>query len=162
MRLALLLFLLLLPPVAGAQLRLGDYSAPTPQSIPGADLIATAELRRLLQAPPGVRPIVFDVRGERRPSIPAAIWLPGAGRGTSFEDAVQMRLAEVLYEATHGDRSRTVVFFCAGPRCWLSYNAALRAVQLGYTDVRWYREGTSAWGSSGGVLIEPLLTWQRP
>ena len=145
-----------------ATLRLSEYSAPTPESIPGARVIGTAELRHAVQGPPSGRPLIFDVRGERQDSLPGAIWLPGAGRGSSYEDAVQRQLAATLREVTRGDASRTLVFFCAGPRCWLSYNAALRAVKLGYRDVRWYREGVEVWGEGGGALAQPVFAWRRP
>jgi rhodanese-related sulfurtransferase len=55
-----------------------------------------------------------------------------------------------------------MVFFCANARCWLSYNAALRAARLGYTGVRWYRGGVEAWGVAGGALVEPSLVWRQP
>ena len=45
--------------------------------------------------------------------------------------------------------ARPIVFFCAGPRCWLSYNASLRAAKLGYTNVRKYREGIEDWVDAG-------------
>jgi PQQ-dependent catabolism-associated CXXCW motif protein len=145
-----------------ASLRLSDYSAPTPESIPGARVIDTVELRHAVQGPPAQRPFLFDVRGEKRDSLPGAIWLPGAGRGASFEDAVQKLLGATLREVTRGDAARMLVFFCAGPRCWLSYNAALRAVKLGYRNVRWYREGIEVWGEGGGALAEPVLAWRNP
>jgi PQQ-dependent catabolism-associated CXXCW motif protein len=144
-----------------AELRLEEHAAPTPLEIPGARIIATAELRQLVQAPLEKRPLLFDVIGDGHLSLPGAIWLPGAGRGTSFDDEIQARLAKTLEQATRGDRSRMLVFFCAGPRCWLSYNAALRAARLGYSGVRWYRGGIEAWGAGGGALSEPRLTWQR-
>ncbi len=141
-----------------AELRLEEHAAPTPLEIPGAQIIATAQMRRLVQAPTEKRPLLFDVIGDdRHLSLPGAIWLPGAGRGTSFDDEIQARLAKTLELATRGDRSRTLVFFCAGPRCWLSYNAALRAARLGYTGVRWYRGGIEAWGAGGGALTEPRV-----
>jgi PQQ-dependent catabolism-associated CXXCW motif protein len=145
-----------------AELRIDGHTGPTPLGIPGARTIATAEVRKLIQAPPEKRPLLFDAIGEdRHPSLPGAIWLPGAGGGTSFEDEIQARLARILQLATLGDRSRPVIFFCAGPRCWLSYNAALRAVRLGYSGVRWYRGGIEAWGAGGGALTEPRLGWPR-
>lgn len=55
-----------------------------------------------------------------------------------------MRLGRLLEFATRGNRERELVFFCAGPSCWLSYNAALRAARLGYSGVRWYRGGIEA------------------
>src|SRR4051812_33158106 len=75
---------------ASAELRLKDFSAPTPLEIPGARLITTAELRKLLREG---QPVLLDViGGEGHESLPGAIWLPGAGRGTSFEDEIQARL----------------------------------------------------------------------
>jgi len=145
-----------------AELRLKEHAAPTPLEIPGARTIATAELRRLLQTPPEKRPLLFDAMAEEgHPSLPGAIWLPGAGHGTSFNDEIQARLAKTLEVVTGGDRVRTLIFFCAGPRCWLSYNVALRAAHLGYSDVRWYRGGVEAWGAGGGALTEPRVMWQR-
>jgi len=44
-----------------------------------------------------------------------------------------------------GDKSRPMVFYCVDAECWLSYNAALRAIKLGYTNVMWYRGGVAAW-----------------
>jgi PQQ-dependent catabolism-associated CXXCW motif protein len=147
------------PPTAA--LRLAEHSAPTPLEIPGARPIFTAELRRRLQAPPQERPLLFDVLGADNAhlSLPGAIWLPGAGRGDSFDDEVQARLAQLLEVATRDDRARELVFFCASTHCWLSYNAALRAARLGYPGVRWYRGGIEAWGASGGATSEPRLAW---
>ncbi len=144
------------------ELRLDAHSAPTPLEIPGARIIFTAELRRLMQATAAERPLVFDVLGadNEHVTLPGAIWLPGAGRGASFDDGVQARLARLLEVATQGERGKTLVFFCASTRCWLSYNTALRAVRLGYTDVRWYRGGIEAWGASGGALGAPKVVWQ--
>ena len=60
--------------------------------------------------------------------------------------------AVALQAAAKGDTGAPLVFFCAGPRCWLSYNAALRAARLGYGNVLWYRGGIEAWGAGGGAL----------
>ena len=145
------------------QLRLDNFSAPTPLEIPGARTIFTAELRRLMQAPMEDRPLLLDVLGSDNPheSLPGAIWLPGAGRGDSFDDEVQVRLEKLLALAMRDNAARPIVFFCSSPRCWLSYNAALRAVRLGYGNVRWYRGGIEAWGAGGGALTELRATWSR-
>ena len=145
-----------------AELRLADHASPTPLAIPGARPIRTQELRRRLQAPLDKRPLVFDVLSEPHASLPGAIWLPGAGLGSGFDDALQGRLAALLRFMTADDRARELVFLCVGPRCWLSYNAALRAVRLGYTNVLWYRGGIEAWGASGGALRAPRVAWERP
>lgn len=148
--------------VPRAELRLDEYHAPTPLEIPGTQVILTSELRRLLQAPLEERPLLFDVLGADNShlSLPGAIWLPGAGRGSSFEDETQARLAKLLELVTAGNRTRLLVFFCANAHCWLSYNAALRAARLGYAGVRWYRGGIEGWGAGGGALAEPKVVWQ--
>ena len=149
------------PPTA--QLRSDEHSAPTPLEIPGARLIATPELRELMAGPAEARPVLFDVLGgDGHMSLPGAIWLPGAGRGNSFDDAVQIQLAKLLDVASRGDRRRALVFFCASVNCWLSYNAALRASQLGYENVRWYRGGIEAWRAAGGPVTELRVVWKRP
>jgi PQQ-dependent catabolism-associated CXXCW motif protein len=144
------------------ELKLVGHASPTPLVVPGARTIGTAELRRQLQAPLEERPLVFDVLSDPHPSLPGVIWLPGAGLGSGFDDAVQARLAKLLQFLTGAKADRELVFLCSGPRCWLSYNAALRAVRLGYTAVRWYRGGIEAWGESGGALREPRVAWQPP
>lgn len=144
-----------------AELRLEGYASPTPLGIPGASVVSTVELRRLLQAPGGARALLFDVLGgEGHDTLPGTLWLPGAGRGSGFDDALQARLARVLEEATGGDRARPMVFFCSSAHCWLSYNAALRAARLGYTRVLWYRGGIHAWGAAGGALAAPVGRWK--
>ena len=145
-----------------AELKLVDHASATPLAIPGSRIIVTAELRQRLQAPLEDRPLLFDVLTNEHPSLPGAIWLPGAGYGSGFDDALQARLSAFLQFMTAGDRERELVFFCVGPRCWLSYNAALRAVRLGYTRVLWYRGGIEAWGASGGALRTPRVAWERP
>jgi PQQ-dependent catabolism-associated CXXCW motif protein len=145
-----------------AELRLVDHASPTPREIPGARTISTADVRKLLQLAPGRRPAFFDALGdEHHASLPGAVSLPGVGNGTSFDDEIQARLAKTLAAVTGDDRARTLIFFCTGPHCWLSYNAALRAVRLGYPDVRWYRGGLEAWGAGGGALTELRTVWTR-
>lgn len=144
-----------------AALRTQELSAPTPREIPGAKTIRTAELRQSLVS--GAQPLLFDVLGgDAHASLPGAIWLPGAGRGESFTDSVQFQLARTLEATTKGDRTRPVVFFCQGSRCWLSYNAALRAVALGYQSVYWYRGGIEAWIEAGGELAPMRYAWRKP
>src|SRR5512134_4103701 len=86
-------------------LRTADLSAPTPREVPGAKTIRTGALRESLRTDPP--PLLFDVLGgEVHESLPGAIWLPGAGRGTSFTDSVQARLAQTLKAITKDDRKR--------------------------------------------------------
>ena len=136
------------------RIRAAPYTAPTPTGIPGAKVIATRELRSLLEAAagsgPNDRPVLVDVAsGEGHATLPGAIWIPGAGRGTSFVDPLQAQCIDLMSKITGGDKSRAVVFFCVNVQCWLSYNAALRAVAAGYTRVSWYRGGIASWRDAG-------------
>ena len=37
-----------------------------------------------------------------------------------------------------------LVFYCLRS-CWMSWNAARRALAIGYTNVVWYPDGTDGW-----------------
>jgi PQQ-dependent catabolism-associated CXXCW motif protein len=50
-----------------------------------------------------------------------------------------------LNQVTGGNKDVPLVFYCLNVYCWMSYNAALRAINLGYTRVLWYRGGIEAW-----------------
>lgn len=129
---------------SASTLRQPPYHAPTPREIPGARVVHTLELHAMLKAP--TPPVLIDVlSGEGHETLAGAVWLGGAGRGESFDDPVQTELAPLLLRLAAGDRARPLVFFCAGSQCWLSYNAALRAVASGFTSVYWYRGGIDAW-----------------
>lgn len=144
------------------ELRLSDHATATPLALPGAVLIRTGELRSRLQGPPEALPLLFDVLSDMHETLPGAVWLPGAGLGSGFEDAVQAQLRVALEQATGGDKARPMAFFCSSERCWLSYNAALRAVRLGYSNVLWYRGGIAAWLAAGGELLRPRVRWKPP
>jgi PQQ-dependent catabolism-associated CXXCW motif protein len=130
------------------RLRQQPYHAPTPLTIPGAKVVQTRELRAMLA---GARPpLLIDVLGEEgHLTLAGAVWLSGAGRGTNFVDPVQAVLTPLLEKLTINDKTRALVFFCANSQCWLSYNAALRAVAAGYRAVYWYRGGVEAWAAAG-------------
>jgi len=135
-------------------IRTGNYDAPTPTQIAGASVITTPQLRDMLVSQKST--VLIDVLGGNQTvSLPGAVWLRGAGLGTSFNDAVQQRLAARLAELTGGDKTRPVVFFCLSRTCWLSHNAALRAVASGYSNVRWYRGGRRAW-EAAELAMEPV------
>jgi PQQ-dependent catabolism-associated CXXCW motif protein len=136
--------------------RLEDYRAPTPATLRGAKVIHTAEAERIwrgreatfvdvMPRPPRPRNLPEGTlwRDKPRSNIPGSIWLPDTGYG---ELAPRMAdyFAKGLEKATSGDRARLLVVYCLAD-CWMSWNAAKRALALGYANVAWYPEGTDGW-----------------
>jgi rhodanese-related sulfurtransferase len=48
-----------------------------------------------------------------------------------------------------GDKGKPMVFYCNGTPCWKAYKAAAAAIQGGYKNVLWFRDGLPAWVASG-------------
>jgi PQQ-dependent catabolism-associated CXXCW motif protein len=140
--------------------RMDEYRAPTPAALAGAEVLTTEQARALWterQAafidvlprpprPPGL-PASTIWRPKPRFDIPGSIWLPDTGYG-ALAPSVEAYFESGLAQASGGDRGRVLVFYCL-ENCWMSWNAAKRAVGLGYTHVGWYRDGTDGWEASG-------------
>ena len=129
------------------QLHGGAMHGPTPASLPSGQVITTPGLVALMQGRQ-VPYIVFDVLGQPE-ALPGAVPAAWLSQGGSFDDAVQQQAVEMLKQATHGRKEAALVFYCLSRECWMSYNAALRAIQAGYTNVLWYRGGIEAWKAAG-------------
>lgn len=124
------------------------YHEPTPTTVAGGKLISTYDLHKLMTG--GNQPVVINsLMGDTTELIPGSVWLSGAGNSGRFNDAVSRRLDERLQQLTGGNRDKDIVFYCLDVRCWLSYNAAIRATNLGYRNVYWYRGGLHAWNKAG-------------
>lgn len=124
-------------------LRTVGYHAPTPTHIPGGKVVTTLELKALMESE--ARPYVIDVLGGGvHRTIAGAFWMIGSGAGDMSKDEEQ-RFAKAIAGFAGGEKARPMVFFCVDAECWLSYNAALRTIALGYTHVMWYRGGIAAW-----------------
>ncbi|MBB6063906.1 rhodanese-like domain-containing protein [Pseudoxanthomonas broegbernensis] len=133
---------------ATQKLRPSDQlGGPTPTRIPGGRVIATQQLVQLLQAKQGAPMLLHAYHSMEH--LPGAIAVVPAAQGGSFDDEVQRGFGQYLQQATNGDVSRMLVFYCGGPQCWGSYNASLRAIHLGYRNVHWYRGGVQAWRQAG-------------
>jgi len=128
----------------------GPPHAPTPLVVPGATTMMTARLYSALQAR---QPMLLLYANEGADAIAGSHWLFGAGRGNGFSDAIQERLRRKLEALTQGNKNAMIVTYCLDSHCWLSYNAALRAVKLGYRNVHWYRGGRDAWHAAGLPLV---------
>ena len=136
--------------------RMTDFLAPVPCTLAGAQVLSTEALRTLIERE---APLLVDVLpSPRRPkglpegtpwlppvrrNIPGSVWLPNTGFG-ELPVEEENYLRSNLDRLTDGDRSRRIVFYCLAD-CWMSWNAARRAVAWGYGPVAWYPHGTEAW-----------------
>ena len=133
-----------------------DYRAPVPDTLAGSTVVdaeaahalwekgGVAFIDVLPRAPkPDKLPEGTIWREKPRLSIPGAIWLPNVGYGR-IADVTDAYFRAGLEKATGGDLARPVLFFCLED-CWMSWNAAKRALEYGYTDVYWLPEGTDGW-----------------
>lgn len=138
--------------------RLSDYRAPTPPKLTGAVTVDTAAARHLAET--GAALPVYVLKLERStlpgrpwlagtppPQIPGSVWLPNVGLGELGAD-YESYLRASLERLTGGRLDRGVMFYCLAD-CWMSWNAAKRAVSLGYRPVYWYRDGMDGWAEAG-------------
>jgi len=135
--------------------RMDHYRAPVPGTLTGGVVVGPEEAHDLWQrgaafidvlpqAPkPENLPKGTIWRDKPRNSIPGALWLPNVGYG-AIADVTADYFKRGLEQATQGRQDTAVVFFCLAD-CWMSWNAARRAISWGYTDVSWFPEGTDGW-----------------
>jgi PQQ-dependent catabolism-associated CXXCW motif protein len=138
---------------ATPELHTGSMHDKTPSTIPGGQVITTRGLVALL-AKPELNPLVFDVLGwnERLPGSLAALPAHQAG---SYNDQTQQEFGKFLNQVTRGNKETPLVFYCMSKLCWNSYNASLRAINMGYRNVLWYRGGLEAWKAAGQKVAGP-------
>ena len=148
-----------------ADYRMSDFRAPTPCVLSGATVISTEEAQRLhvrggvlfidaLPAPrrPANLPPDTLWKPMARSDIPGSMWLANSGFGTlPVEEEESFRFH--LDRLTGGDKTRTLVIYCLAD-CWMSWNAARRAIEWGYRAVHWYPQGTDGWVAAGLALAE--------
>ncbi|MBV9113386.1 MAG: PQQ-dependent catabolism-associated CXXCW motif protein [Hyphomicrobiales bacterium] len=151
------------PPPEPQGYRLLDYKSPVPATLNGARVLTTAQafalwskgsatfIDVLPQAPrPAGLPPQTIWRDKPRQDIPGSLWLPDTGYG-ELHPSVQAYFANGLRRASQGDRTHSLVFYCLA-ECWQSWNAAKRALSLGYSTVLWYPDGTTGWEAEGHPL----------
>lgn len=130
-----------------AELHSGPMHAPTPSTIPGGQVITTKGLLPLL-ANAEMGALLFDVLGGAE-MLPGAHPAAPASQPGSFRDQNQQDFGQYLQSLTRGNKETPLVFYCLSSHCWMSYNASLRAINLGYRNVLWYRGGLEAWKAAG-------------
>lgn len=149
-----------------ADYRMSDFRSPVPATLRGAKVLTADEAADLWNGKSGA--IFIDVypqgpkpanlppgtfwRDPAHRSIEGAHWLPNVGYGAlspAIEDYFRTRM-ETL---TGGNKDARLVFFCLR-NCWMSWNAAKRAIEAQYTNVMWFRDGTDGWQELGYPLVD--------
>jgi PQQ-dependent catabolism-associated CXXCW motif protein len=138
----------------------GNVDAPTPSTLHGGRVVHVEEVEALLRQG---KAVFIDVSNTpRRPAelapgapwlplphqaIPDALWLPGAGVGTLTQEVDDYYRGR-LQRATAGNVDVPLVVYCH-ENCWLSWNAAKRAIGYGYRRVFWFPDGIEGWTRAG-------------
>ncbi|MCJ8144204.1 PQQ-dependent catabolism-associated CXXCW motif protein [Ancylobacter sp. A5.8] len=140
--------------------RMDSYRAPTPPTLRGAAVLDTAAAEALWRAkgalfldvmPRDVKPTNLPPgtiwRDKRRDHIPGSVWLPNVGYG-ALSPEMDAWFRKSLGDLTEGRRDAPMVFYCLTD-CWMSWNAAKRAMDYGYSAVSWYPAGSDGWAKTG-------------
>ena len=135
----------------------GTMHAATPRSAPGAKTITTRELVELYK---GSKPVLINVLDwtEGAFALPGTVWIQGMGKAR-LSGSEYLELRSLLSQVAP-DKSAPLVVYCLSWECWLSYNAALTATDLGYTNLYWYRGGISAWNQARLPVVRTKLLKQ--
>jgi hypothetical protein len=122
-----------------------EVNGPTPIVIPGGKVLTTAQLWEAIANKSLGTIVLIDVSSEAHAmTIPSATRLPTAGLGTMDEQA-RKTLWEALKKLSGDNWDVSIIFFGRDAKDWEGYNAALRAIDMGYSKVYWYRGGIAAW-----------------
>jgi PQQ-dependent catabolism-associated CXXCW motif protein len=136
--------------------RMDNFRAPVPATLAGARVLTSAEAETIWRAkraafvdvlprPPKPKNLPEGTIWRDKPhfDIPGSVWLPDAGYGR-LAPPTEEYLQRGLARASNGNMSVLLVIYCQ-ENCWMSWNAAKRALSYGYRNVAWYPEGTDGW-----------------
>ena len=121
----------------GTALPLTASAAEAPMSVNGAKTVSTAEAKALFDE--GV--LFVDARED-------AAWALGRIPGALHLDVNTGAFTReaLLAEASLEDK---IVFYCNGVKCLRSSNACEKAIEYGFKNVYYYREGYPGWKTAG-------------
>ena len=152
-------------PVEPVDYRMDEYHAVVPKTLKGAEVITTEDAQKLWaaksaafidvmpQAPkPADLPEGTIWRDKPRKDIPGSLWLPDVGYG-ALAPEMDKYFRDGLALATGGDQAKPIVIYCKA-NCWQSWNAGKRAMEYGYSNIIWFRDGTDGWAAAGYALEE--------
>lgn len=145
--------------------RTDDYRKPVPATLKGAIVLSPAQALDLWTRKAAIFIDVYP-RAPKPPNLPAgtlwrepphftienAKWLPNVGYGVLSPEH-EAYFVHGLQKLSGGDVAKPLVFFCLR-NCWMSWNAARRAIAHGYTAVHWFPDGSDAWQEIGQLVTE--------
>ena len=136
--------------------RVDNYRAPVPATLAGVRVLTTEQAEVIWRSKsaafidvlprppkPANLPAGTIWRDKPRLNIPGSLWLPDTGYGT-LAATTEDYWRDGLARATGGNNAKLLVIYCLED-CWMSWNAAKRALSYGYSNVAWYPEGTDGW-----------------
>ena len=140
--------------------RMDNYRAETPATLKGATVVDAKQLHDLMteeavvvidvlpQPPrPPELPATTLWHPPARHNIPGSIWLANVGFG-GLSTEMDTYFRKALQSVSLGDKGRKLAFYCEA-KCWMSWNAAKRAVEYGYRSVYWFPGGMQDWTAAG-------------
>ena len=152
------------PPLEPEAYRKQDYRGLVPTTLRGAKVVGDHEAVDLYKQgnvifidvmpytpkPPNL-PKTMIWRETVRKNIKGSIWLANVGYGV-LPPEMELYFKRNLQKLTKGDTSQPLLFYCQ-EKCWMSWNAAKRALEFGYRTVYWYPDGTDGWMRLGGEVV---------
>ncbi|WP_416798482.1 PQQ-dependent catabolism-associated CXXCW motif protein [Ciceribacter azotifigens] len=140
--------------------RTENYRAEVPDTLNGARVVDTPEVVTLWKEhvavfidvlphtpkPPEL-PAGTVWKDKVREDIPGSVWLANVGYGVLNEE-MEAFFRTNLERLAGRNRQKVLLFYCQ-EKCWMSWNAARRAVEWGYRQVLWYPHGTDGWIAAG-------------
>lgn len=138
--------------------RMDHYRAPTPAELPGGTVVDLERTQKLIadekvwlvfveSALRAAEPPRSWLAAAPKAVIPGSVWLPNVGKGAPEAD--EIAYFKIRLDAMRAERPESGFLFYCYIDCWVSWNAARRAVRLGYAPVYWYPDGVDGWMLEG-------------
>lgn len=144
--------------------KMDQYRSPVPDTLQGATVVDAIQAKSLHESgqvrfidvlpapkqPPGMKD--GDIwLPKKRLNIPGSIWLADVGYGV-LSDEIEAYFISNLNSISQTD-FQGMLFYCLMD-CWMSWNAAKRAINLGYSNIYWFPGGVDEWQQQGFRLEE--------
>jgi PQQ-dependent catabolism-associated CXXCW motif protein len=153
--------------------RMDEYRKPVPATLKGATVLTSEKAGELWTNKQAIFVDVYP-RAPKPPNLPKgtfwrepihhsienATWLANVGYGVISAE-IEAYFKKNLEKLTGDDKSRAIVFYCLRD-CWMSWNAAKRALTYGYSNVMWYPDGTDGWQEIGLPVAQITPVPQEP